>query len=1702
MAFLNDLANGISSAVQEQAGLAENVPGNLDFKGESFGKLGDFAGEIDRSAQRQYIETGIVRNIRPRASEIIMQEPDITVVVKKRIFSSLSESYRPDLMDDDEKLFIRATKKLFQNKCRQIANYERLSKFDKITSANDGIISDYALPFVFSAVDAALDTPGSTVSNPQRAVLETIRKVKRFSDPQFFTTWNVASEMPFINSTGQGTGTFDLTLVSQISTTNSTQLGGGSATLTIEDPYKLMIVTNEDIEQAISDASNFFKQNSFFKFTEQNLNKTITDLTNQLNTIRLIRGAARIIFSIREETILYKKIRAVIDEEGREIKFTFDGGTFGVNLFSFDNDSVVIDPLSLSGVNGLKNQEISFFKQIVNNLYLTFGLQQTTRSENREYNKKTNYIRKKMNLHYKGKPIIQPMDVVYIFASSKTLQDSKVTQGLNFNFLNNSILNKIDQTVSNIESAFDDIKSTFSGGAGGESGLEQERNAIAGPDFPLWLYGLLRNDFTRQSAGTCIFAGIVDEAPHSYSNGQYTLTVNVKDNSHYFKMGQINIDPSTEVYNGALYDPLTPFELDFDESSGFLRGELPTLLDANIRLLNSRSIRAKLGRNRGSSINEEIYYQPDIEHVNTEQGNTPGRAFGRRFRKKLLDPDGFVYRWKEGIGSLVLYGPPHSPLVSQLGTFKGETSPNITKDAFAGQDVMNVLSLLITGQPYSFNNFIRGAISWGKLQKNDLNNEGLSVSFFKGLISDLTKQNATWGNFIPFKKLIVNERAYDFLASGEFDLVKMNSGLNKLLRERAELFDEITSYAREYGNTPMFYKTKESGLFEKVGSPANTSGLESLTSDLKKLDFNIQQIRKDFAHKLNKTNTQSEDGTLGVFGDDISFDPSITGADDDINETKRLKERQKLRDELNRLTRRRIWKVRGNDDPNLFIVDDTYDKNYDIQAFEKALSSNLKLFNSTYSTVFDQISIVSKFLGLEVFADSQGHIQARPPQYNRMPSSVFAALLQNKAERGIQIFPSYLEKLFFNNVQGLTEHIEIIEDQIRLRAAALGRGKDHQAVDLIGEQFVFLTDKDDGKFSKDIRSLLDHDDPDLQESRHSGALDELSQILRGPLNSKVNFAITKRVSVVNDDTSFRGDAANVDDAIQKISRRLFEKTGQPQPTSVQGVLSNDRAPTLSGRSQVDILKATTEISNFVAERQRLIKSLSNTVKNLRAGASVNKEGSSSARALLLPNISKKSEIPEILAHMIENENVDDLGVGSGNRYVIKDERIISMNITEKAPDYNMVQVDGKLAGGITPVPSGLNVGNGGNGIGTAWAVDYDLWRMYGFRGSQQVTAPFLSNPITQCAPYAVFLLNLARKNIFQGNVTVIGNEFIQAGEVYYLEDRDLLFYAESVTHNFAYNGSYTTSINMKYGHNPGEYIPTHLDIIGKGLYANKHQSELVRHVRHGRVDNSTHITTIVHETGNPVFRGAQAVESLVNSKFGDANRKALGNLMLTTAGILTPTSFGKVAEIELRVYSNSDGQIKLEASNTLKTVAESIRDWIIDPTQLSLDGKSLLPNQGADTPVIDKERVNIVEVDLNPAIEGDGKSPSASAWSLVRDMAAGSEVVETVTARSQVAAEAAASVEDVAAKENSDAILEAAQAVIADVERKALSNTIIDIWVKFVNGESVLEGSKKTDSPTDQASQQVQDAIDNNPPTAPPVDPFQFSDEDPDGLVS
>lgn len=1574
MSFLSNIAtigNKTLGAINEQFTPGENTPRSLNSvdpsdpdRTNNFGTLGDFASKIDKTALRSYIETGLIRNVRPHNLEILMQEPEMTVLVKKRIFSSLIDNYRFDLMPAEDKLFIRATKKLFKNKCQAIATYEKLSKIEKIVK-NTGILDEFMVPQIISGISALEAAGVNIVDGKTKNVIETLQKVMNLSEPASTTNWNIANDSAFYSEMGEGTGTFDLTVVASMNSTVSTAFGGGMGSLTIEDPYNLMCITEEDIEKALADASSIFNSSNFFRETTDILQKITNDLKAQLNSIRFVRGAANINFLINDDTLLYRRVRAILDEIGQEIFFNYDPGVLGVA------SSIDVDQGSIDENQQLNKSELKLFISITKNIYELLNQQRATQSQLNDLDDATheqvNYAREKLTLNHMGKTIIQSMDVIHVFISSKTQVDARVIGFDKASLSGGSLLNALNQSTNNIQNAFNNI-SGFFGGNTQNTMVDAEKDAIVGADFPTWLWILLKNVFTRQSAGVQVFTGIVDTATSAYSasNGGYTVNVRINDNCKYMQMGEINLKPSVDVFNGPLYDPLTPFKLDFDASTGFELGEFPELLDENKKLLESGLIKFKNGPLRGTIASETLY--------KTQNGESVQGSSSLNYRMVLNDPDGFIYRWKSGIGSLTTFNDPNP-----IASINNNISQSLTKNAFAGQDVMNVLSLLITGQPYNYNTFVLAGIQSGNLSKDDILNQDGSVSYYRGLLANLSKNNLTWGNFIPFKHQIVNERALNFLVQGQFDVSTANSKLNDLLQQRANFLDQLslTATGAQFANNPQVFAINANFAAtlpidqNSVNTPADPASIAA--ANIIDINKQIATLETDLQNYLSVPNVNN--GALKIIGDDISFDPNVSD-DSSLTEDQRVRARREFRNKLNYLTQRRLWKVKANEDSNLFIVDDQYDKNYDIQAFEKGLAGKLSLLDSEYTNVGTRIPMVASQLGLEVFADSQGHIRARPPGYNKVPSSVFYKMIRDTISKKKRIFPKILESLFINQVDGTKDQIETNEDQIRYRCALLEFADDSSAEKFLAGgggnafngtgSFVFVTGSDGFLGGKDLRNMFQQANPDIKEGLDYKPLQAISTTISGQLKQNVIFGIQNKITAIQNVSIFSGNT-NVLNAGQtranEIATRLMKKG-----ITVSNPFTTERG---TNTSQVQALSVLDEISRFISERQNLLKTLSNSVKNLSDGVAVNTDPTK-ARALIYPSINTKTSLPDILEHMIEDEDNDDLGPGSGGRYIIHENQILDFQITESPPEFTTVEVHGLFGEGFAQPPNALSLGSGGNAVSTAFATDYDMWRMYGFKQSQAIPAAALSDPDTQLAPLAVFLLNKARKNILKGTCTIVGNEYMQTGEVIYIESKNLLFYVEQVNQSFNYAGTFTTSLTLSYGHAPGEYIPTMLDIVGKALYSKKHNANLVRHVRHGYANGETPITTLITDNDQTKLD----LDNLIGGTFGDQNRKNLINMVVAASGILTP-NVSKTPVLELRIYYKSN------VDQNLVNIANSVKEWIVNPSAKSL-GDQLLPDANFSGGIgLDPSNIIVNAIDFTD--KSLPQSPSIQSWNLIRN---------------------------------------------------------------------------------------------------------------------
>jgi hypothetical protein len=1576
----NDTLTGLGSILSQQFNLSENKNASLDIvqngTTQKYGQLGDFANQFDQTADRSYYEQGYRRpNFfapKPDILNVLMQDPDITVFIKKRAFGSLADNFRPDLMDDQDRLFYKATKTLFQNKCKQISDYEKLVKIAQISEVVGGV-DDSLLGMIFNLTDninnlpgafgaAGLQTSINTSLSQFTSIVNRVREVVAMSKDNLTTSWITNIPNSFRSTFGEGTGVIELTTVRSVNTTSSVHFGGGQFLLTISDPYQFMRITPNDIDQALYDANNILYQNQFVQLGIQSLDELISDRKRELTLSRNGRGASSISFIVDPYTYLGKRVRAIIDDLGYEIQFTGSA------------TSVSIDPSALKGSitlgnQGLSSSEVKLFNAIVESLFTQMTVSSNSRRTSRQSNTDLKYVRNKLRLHYSGKLIIQPMDTVNIFIKSQTKQDNKVNSGLQSSFSGLTWMQGLQTTLTSLTQYLNVDNSS-----------SVEKAFFVGSDFPNWIWQSMRNKFVSTDKGCHVFAGIVNEATSRFDKGFNSVSVNGVDNTGYFDYGAVNLKPSVDVFNGALYDPLTPFDIQFDTATGVQTNSTPELLPENKGIFQSAFVKNKNGTLAGQVPTENSFLNQDQQRV---QSTNVNRVF--------YDPDGFVYRWKEGIGTLVLFGDSYSDQ-------SGQAAPAITNDPYAGQDVVNVLSLLITGQPYNYATFYKAATQFDGQARDQTTGQDASTSYFRGLETSLKTRNFIYGNFIPFKKLTIDEKTYASMLNNQLAAQNFDQDLNDLLSQRANATNQLSSLTGNQSAT--------------TGNSSDVSIAVSLAKQqVSNLDTLIAAKINSITAALNSINSP-----VSLYGNDISFDysPNLVVGSKTSNDPNLRKD---LRRQLNFLTRRLIYKVRANEDLNLVIVDDAYDKDSDIQAFEKSFR-NMQLFDSEYTTVSDQIRTVSQILDLEVFANSQGHIEIRNHQYNKMPSSVFYNMLKTKNETGVQVFPQFIEDLYTNQLDTLLGQIGNIEDEIRLYCWAAGYADDSDCVGFISSTggslpitnvgsntsiFSFLSNPASGKVDgQDLRYIVQTSNPDDVLSAINNALNGTSNgtSLSNQSNLKNTFDIGRitwllQANAPSTSTSnYKGEfeqlptvtlQASLQNRYQTVNTRLQASTGVPfDVTQLFG--TNQLTPPISSTNLLIILNG---IAQRIASRQSAIKSAANALRNLQESVSLDTQNNNTTNNILLPNLNNSKTIPQMFEHLIEDESYDDLGPGSGARYIVNDVNIISETITEKRPEYTSIYVTGSYGDQFlnNSLPSDLTIFQNGNALSTAGAVDYDLWRMYGISLPVQIKAPFLTDPEGQLAPYAVSLLNKARKSVLSGNLTIVGNEYQQPGEVIYIEHLDQLFYVESVSHDFTFGSTYSTSINLSYGHNAGEYIPTPFDVIGKLLYKNKDVTNFVHH-KQGNSFNQEHIGTIIGNINNQTAASSNVLQDIVSGQYATSNTDTLNKIFQQAAGALSAASGNYLPILELRVFYNSSPTFSSfnDVNDYAFSLAYAVQQFLIGSTSLANNAQPTAnTTNNPQTLERYKAQIKVVAVDSSSTNAGEYRYPSADAFYYARD---------------------------------------------------------------------------------------------------------------------
>jgi hypothetical protein len=1570
----------------------------MKFSLDSINKgLSDFLGAVDGNpastqsstpsfTENRYNEKGFYTvssfsDVEVHNFKILWQEPTATVIVKKKMFSSLAEYNKDEYMDPEERMFLMASKRLFSNKCKQIAYFEQLTKLEELVK-NSGQLNDLLLPVVMGAVDSlsaiANATGNSNITDalaPTNKYIQQIKNVLFFNNPYPFTTWisdNAAMTSNLINQAfSHETGVMELTNFTSSSTETGLNFTDGRCSINFEDPYHLARITQEDIELAISDVSSGSGlnpiNNQMYSFSLQQTLGTISELTGQFNSERTARGASPITFN--QYPTAKVKVTATLDRNGVQIQFSTNIITDLTGIGS----SITIDSNFVQASNpvtdALTPDEEQLFGAIIRNIYNYISSQQNYQSAQVSHNKAGNFLRRRMYMNHLGKHIVQTNDIVYVYMNSRTKYDNVVNNSIQGTFDSLSILSQMQQSVNDLQNTFNSIFNPSS-----NINLQLEKSMYVSSDFPSYLWLMFRNYFIESKDGTCVFVGLANVPSSNFTaDSGYTFSVTASPQSKYFKMGPLSLNPGVSTDNGALLDPLTLYKTRYDQVYSNFSNDLP-LLDENIKRLRTGKIKYKAGKQNGQTTTPE----------NIKGGDKPNRTpddqtiFKNDFtedRDVVYAPDGLVYQWKQGIGVRVQFGTSLNNDPAAIGNI------NIQTDPFAKQDVFNALALMITGEPYNYLTYYQAAKDANPQQQQP---------FYNYLQTQFQKRNVTWGNFRPYKTFS-NEKQTLAMIMSQFSIQQSYTDINNILTEYTNVQSQAIMNATTVGSTHAI----------QVAQNLN----QILAERKSELEASISTQINSINQNLKASNN------IILNGNDIS----VSNQDTDPEVTKQLRRK------VDRLTRRLPWKVRSNTDANLFIVEDLFDKDQDIMAFAQDIVSATQFYSSSFDSVDGKITNVAELLYLEVFCDTQGHIRLRVPQYNKIPSSVFFKLLGDKHKYGTQIFPQFMEDLITNKIQYFAQLIEVEEDFIRLICTLFNSNTDKDCVEFINygssnskqyniyaknltsATFNFLSS--DPSQSNNYASTLVNIES-LLKNTPTSIFDSLKTVLTDVTKQSQNnnlFNIAQQANIVTNVLGANAVGANIDSStfttanfssprLTAIEQHLLHKAGKTvnlddylNTTGPANTILNN--PKQAG---INFVKAVQDISMHVANRQKYVTALSAALKSYKDSVAL--DASTSTQLNVLFQNTNSADIPDIYENLIEDENYDDLGPGSGKRFVIENECIKSLTIKETEPEHTHVTVMGTMDGfNSLKFDSGnYTRDSNGNSMTTAEAVDYDMWRQYGFKSGSTENRPYFTDAKKHCAPFAAMMLNRARMNIIRGEIKVVGNEYYQPGDVIYIKSENMLFYVSSVQHNFSWTTSFDTTLNLIYGHVPGEYIPNPFDIIGKMLYNNKYGDEITNY-KEQNDNNEISIGALI----NPSFGSGSSsgISSTQYTDYTNKNKDVLEQILNQALVFTNRWNLGDnqqkiIPRIEIRQYTDSSLSSQTTPNGyygnfitNMSDFANSISSYLIgensNPTLRSTnpDQTKYLPEKD---PLEGKPIVNIIPIDLSD--KENTKSPSKYAY--------------------------------------------------------------------------------------------------------------------------
>jgi len=1411
---------------------------------------------------------------------ITTQEPSITAYIHKRAFRSLRGDNDLKFLDRGEILFLRATKILFENKCQQIAAYEALTKaqrlideesdldYNRIGAIIDVLQNNYLNNInnlTSSAIESATQglASGNSVASQQAAFTranDIIALAKK--DSEYFesllvglqelqvksdnlrnatnTTWVVDSTQPDVFLVGRGSGVIELTLVSDLNTSLLLDGSVGSIGFTFQDPYNLSKITTDEIEVALGVAKKELGNAltsapaTSPQFDLQHAQRLEQDLKNKrknriANAFGLGQNSGNAVLSGTDNTEIVFEVDLSSDSQFNVKASIGDGPAFGpTNFLSYT--------LQLPPEQQLTTVEISLITSIFDSLSkYVMGVQNLNKNYAADNNDNdVKYARRNLRLHYLGKSIVQPMDTVNVYMRSNTFKQNSIIGPLS-SLINNSLFIKNFVTNNN---KLSDVE------------LEEEMKVFGLDDLgiPVDIYRSLRTDSLMRNGGTHVFGGIVTSVTEDYNAdaGVYTTKISGASNMQWLAQSRVNVSPSLDQTQGLLEDPLTAFDIVTDPGTGLIVQQ-PQLNSQNQDRINNDLINYNSGSYLGKKFTTDNYAQDYL--TNGDGTSTP----------QYKHAPGLVYKWKQGI----LVATRNVNLKTSVGDQEDQTQKaqreigvNVVNDPFVGQDAANIVSILVTGYPHNYESFYENSKSVGTFSSNAQSNS--PESYFHSFFDINRSQNRALGNFQPFKTSILSPAMVSKRLGAQQYLVQKSGQLAQLRGDLANLQDQLNAI--------------------NTSSAQNDS--QSVFGELLKSRIDALTIQINTLSSATKSTANQSQNTLKIYGTDWAYDFGGSTAESEKQNMDEKFKRNSTRNSLLQL--RPQYDCKMNTDTNLFVVAEEYDKDLDIEAFVINMSQNISLWESQYKTPQEICSLTAKTIDFEFYCDSMGHIQFRPPRYNRTPLSLILKMFLLDSNASQTLYPPYIISLFQSRLENAANDLDNIGLEIAIDYALLN-----------GVQSVITKPEEAIEVINTVAgSVLSSTIPNAPATASSTNIDDI-----------VNYIITKR-SVLRSRIGGQAiDPKNPADVaqVQQEYQALNNAPNNPN-------LNTNR------------LAKMTQLAQKVSKGQRLVDSYKKALLN-----------NNTAQNKIKANVGNTptTDILNQFSDLIEDDYNDFLGPNSSKRFIIYDDQLINSSFTESC-DNVTCRVD--VSGEIDLIGEGK--GNLGNiPMLTAYATDFDLWRQYGYKAEGGISRPYFKNAETQCAPYAVMLLSQNRKRAVRGSITIPGNEYYQLGDVIYLNSRDMLYYVTSVSHSFSYAGTFTTALSLEYGHPLGEYIPSPLDIIGKSLVkAQKQVNTVVSSRQTAGQSLGRHLGSIVFSPGVNISGAESAKIAMLSGDYANFNINEIKNVLAVAANYVTGASAYPMIEVRGFIPKLSDSSTPNEKADISSLIQNEI-NAVIDVLQ-------------------------------------------------------------------------------------------------------------------------------------------------------------------------